>query len=599
MPSLVGFSNPLNQVPGFLIPLFVDHPHNHLLIQNISPTDKILAFSQIDLAIDFNADHAEDTSLGVGDNALWAFAFDENHVLSGPSKQIAISLKARLRKGTFKKLPFLENEVAFFCDDQIRYKRNLSKCFETLHRISPTAATVWRDNVILLPEAKRELSTLTPAMRNPALIGLVRARTIRSVLTVEIPNQLSKADERISLSRTFNLAKALGVEAVHVTQSNIPDMEELNEPIAIVYGLNGIGRMVERKNPNQIRRDTIWSLPWIRGDQLNRVMAKKSPNFTFMILSNNDEQTKAAIALVKRREDTIYVAIFLPPISFGTNRNNSNVFWDNELKQYFDYVFIVGNHSLLEPDSSAPRLAASSRAIKFVRACIDGMIYAAWTTETVNQPKKFKRLFPTDGFCLVGRANREKSDRGPKNVIARCLAGMQNEFLSVRRSRRFVAIGASSIIYSDAMDETSHRVIRLNRDELMRFEHEAERSRDGITTIAFGLEPARITVSSFRSFCFALLESLGWRLVSSREDTDEVTWRLGDVHQSFSFLIKEEFNNDLFEKLIKRQKNVRVLTNFRPFEQMKSRKNSLVTFAHYSSLEYYSNQVSRTQRPVR
>lgn len=596
MPSLIGFSNPLNQVPGFLIPIFIEHPFNHVLIQNISHDDKVTAFSQIDLPIDFNAENAEVSFLSVGDSALWAFAFEKNYILSGPSKQLAISLRNRLRKGLFKRLPFLENEVAFFCDDKVSYKRNLSKCFENLRRISPVAATVWRDNVILLPVAKKELSNLTPAMRNPALLSAVRARTSKSVRRIEVPSQLSGADERIYLPRTFELAKHLELDAVHVTQSQLGAKEDFKEPYAVLHGLNGIGRMVERKSPSHFHQEeTIWSLPWVHGSSLKGIASGKFPTFTFVVLSLDDNQLDRAISLAKRHEDTIYVAIYLPPLSFKNRKGSSNFAFENELKKYFDYVFVIGNHILLEPDSSASRLAASSRAIKFVRACIESLIYAAWTTETVGNPKQFKKLFPTNGFCVVGRANREGSDHGPTNVIDRCFATMQSEQLQLRRSRRFLAVGASSIVYSEAMDEAAFENIRLGKDEIMRFEHEAGRGREAITTVAFGMEPSRMDRRRFPDFCLALLKSLGWSVVDTR-GTEGAECMFSDYRLSFGFLVREDFDNNLFDRLLKRQRRTHVLTNFPPLPKMRTSKNSPVNFAHYSTLESFTNRVARTRK---
>ena len=131
MPLLVGFLNPTPNEAAFLVPLFVRSPSNLLFVQELTPADTIKSFFELDVRIssEYRGDIVE---VQVGDKGIWAFQFRNGNMVHGKSAELARDLLAALKQGDFGTRPFLESEVANFCEAGDAYRRAVLQSFAIL-----------------------------------------------------------------------------------------------------------------------------------------------------------------------------------------------------------------------------------------------------------------------------------------------------------------------------------------------------------------------------------------------------------------------------------------------------------------------------------
>jgi len=132
--------------------------------QNVTPIKRIFPFDSggFDAQLYSDADHYQEvdtyTEVQIGERALWGFRSLTGQIILGPMKELSKTLKIRLANNEYEKFPFIEAQVARFCDSTKAYHRALKKSYTALRSLSELSADIWRDSVIILPEAKKELS---------------------------------------------------------------------------------------------------------------------------------------------------------------------------------------------------------------------------------------------------------------------------------------------------------------------------------------------------------------------------------------------------------------------------------------------------------
>ena len=526
MPALRGFIDLYGGQTSFLVPVFVDRPgSNRILIQQITPTDTVGAFTEFDAEItyDFSGGPFE---VKVGDNAIWAFRFaDTGNIQHGSSNDIIAPLRTALTNGTFDHSPMTKHEVAHFCGGISAFQSSVVGPFRMLHEASPLSAEIWRDVVVLLPVIKRELASRLPNSMHPQILNDIRVTGARGTLIIELPTSVHKAVSENSvigaIPETKQLARMFDLGEVTFSPRAVPSPARHPAPSAplpfgVVQSFNGTGdRVIGRSpsNPSRSRSQVIF--PPGASVRNERALRGLAPPFAFAILNPNSAQVADAKLFATRwKQETIKVAIVVLPTSFGTPRKDTlDVFRLTEVQETFDYTFIIANHVLRKPPGVAPNLTAFSRGVAVVQACIRAFMQLNWTYGA--GAKDIRQRIPGNGLGLVGRFVSQHSLETSAASRA-ALDSMLSENLPLNATKSLVVMG-TALEFDDRQDLFTGRHLRklLPRPvqevrDLLSFQTARRGSWHEVICLAFGIEPRRPNLRQFLAFCRNLVALCGW-----------------------------------------------------------------------------------------
>lgn len=142
----MGYLKPTADPEGFLLPVFRAEGANGLCVQTIGPDGAVSGFSQIFPKGLREAPDHERCAVSQGEPAIWAFA-DQDGI---PSFRSRAALQAQLRpRLAHGRDPFLQLQIARFCDAETELAVAWRAAFGRLEKHSPRSALAWRDMVVL------------------------------------------------------------------------------------------------------------------------------------------------------------------------------------------------------------------------------------------------------------------------------------------------------------------------------------------------------------------------------------------------------------------------------------------------------------------
>ncbi len=558
------------------------------MIQEISRSDTVEAFLEIDVGNDYERS-PEKWTVELGDDALWAFRSTNGKVVAGTNSELIEILAKRLRQDEFRNFPLIENQVAEFCREQRFYRMALTRSFESIGKRSSLMAEIWRDSVVLLPIAKRELALEYQNQPdfdqiNDARLAS-RGKTIELSLPATIYDRIQSNKQSIEFKNTSSIGRAFGLSKVSIARQtssqNKPKSSIDSTPFGIINSLSGIGDLVVRDMP-RTPRGYMLQAPW---STRTRRSTPSSPFVAFTILNADRSKFERSKKIAEQTTDaTVKVAIVTMPISFGTqNGSKIDVTELQKLKPQYDYIFIISNHLLSNPIAIAPRLTASSRAVKYVRACIDGFMQIVWASDEIRTSQEFVRIFPRNGFCLVGRGtdNRDRKT----TALFEAIASTANERLPIHHGKRLALIGPKSITQSRQATDFLDQAVASTTNSVASIE--VTSSKRGVTILGFGIDVAKPSSHRFREFCLELLRIKG--ITISRETEQVALGHLVRHRVAFAFARSERMVEDALEAL-KSFRNAEqcILTSYKPHAALTDYLNGRrITILHYSSLDRF------------
>jgi hypothetical protein len=242
------------------------------------------------------------------------------------------------------------------------------------------------------------------------------------------------------------------------------------------------------------------------------------PLVTFCIMNTANDIIESALKYAKSlTNETVKIAVVTLPITFGTSatgRKPDLLDHLNSLRPLFDYIFIVGNHVLQKPTGTAPRLAASSRAVKYVRACVDGIMQVVWASGAPSTPKEFFAIFPRNGFGLIGRALGTKNTP-PEQILQEAIASALNERLPLHHGKRLLIVGPPSIVDNNHILSFLDKAADATLNETMSIV--STNPRAAVTLLGFGIRPIGQSEHRLREFCLELLHARGFSALRESE----------------------------------------------------------------------------------
>jgi hypothetical protein len=491
MPHLHGYLVVAKDVPSFIIPVLIDRPGSNLpLIQQIDARNRVASFYEVDVGNNYE-DASSKFEINVGDQALWGFRNLSGETIFGELASLKTELTERLFANKFTNFPLIESQIAKFCEVSSSYASALAKSYKMLQSRSKLAAALWRDCSVLLPLARKDLAQTLPKYLRSELDS-VRLVGSGNTIFLEIPRNVhdflgSKATE-LKLTNTLSVGQAFGltdyaVRAAEVRENSSSIRSTFDEPYGELMPFTGIGNLVANNSPSY-SRTRILIPPWIKK---NSRPAATSPLVTFCVINTDLEILNSALRFIAgRAEKTIKIAIVTSPITFGTSRGHKlDPTLLDALRPVFDYIFLIGNHVLQMPTGAAPRLAASSRAVTFVRACVDGIMQMIWASGAPKTRSEFFAIFPRSGFCLVGRALGRK-DTAPKVIMQKAIESALNERLPLHRCGRLAVIGPPSIVDKSHILSFLDKAADITLTETLSVISTSRRA--AVTLLGFGIE---------------------------------------------------------------------------------------------------------------
>jgi len=148
--EMVGYLSPIDDGPGFIVPLFMNRNSNMLMVQEIGDDEAVHNFREVEPR-NFQRLHGNNQFLALGDRALWGFHSGDSRPLimeRDPLRERLLLILDVLDR------PFLKLQVAQFCDDQAEVTAAWRTAFEHLEQRSPRSAQAWRD-VVVIPTQMR------------------------------------------------------------------------------------------------------------------------------------------------------------------------------------------------------------------------------------------------------------------------------------------------------------------------------------------------------------------------------------------------------------------------------------------------------------
>lgn len=601
MPHLVRLLNPTGHRPAFLVPLFAEwRGGNNLLVQAINPDNTIRSFSEFSLNQNclFPTQEAERI---VGQPALWAFQFEDETIAQGSAEEIAASLQESLANESFSQWPWLRGEVANFCNNRPEYLSALKVEYKELRKYSFDGADVWRDAVVILPEVKKEILERAGLqdIRSRQNLDHVSVHGSDDVLKINLPPPLlniMKGPE--SFTKVAEVANTLGLKSIQVRQkeSQLPFQTEAPvAPYGVVFAQGGMGALFAKRGPSAPLKSTP-----IFPEGFNSAIRKddflaKQPLFAFSILRSDADHIQPAINFSERWSNaTINIAIVVRPIGFGTPRKDKlNVFQLKILNDYFDYVFVVGNHILKKPPGVAPGLAASHRAIPFIRCCVNAWLELGTLTE-FQSASIIRRTFSREGFCLLGRSRPRPEEYSFDEAAKRAFDGMLQENLPHRNASSLLLIGPEQPKNIRAQLE---RNFKFESTKIHTIWRRATKKSGDVACLSFGIKPVPSDPERFNNFCMDLIKMLGWEVQSELVASTRSFYATRSGNQNrkreilFSSLIHENrrmYPSQLISE-IRAADNlspVVLITNFRPGPNLVSLVAKQHGFVcHYSQID--------------
>jgi len=170
------------------------------------------------------------------------------------------------------------------------------------------------------------------------------------------------------------------------------------------------------------------------------------------------------------------------------------------------------------PTGAAPRLAASSRAVTYVRACVDGVMQLIWSSGAPRTPREFYAIFPRGGFGLVGRASGSKNTP-PDILLRKALESALNERLALHYGRRLVLVGPDSVINDASVLRFLDDAAVLSLNETLSVV--SSNRRAAVTLLGFGVKVITENEHRHREFCLELLRS---KMFSIIRESDTIVY---------------------------------------------------------------------------
>lgn len=592
MPQLTGFLPITADTPSFLIPIFAQRfKGNELLVQTLDPEGRIKSFQPITIHCDLIA-ITSPQHLEVGESAYWAFRCMNDTIVDGTAATIIPTLDQMLGNGDFQAFPLIETQVARFCGDRLRYYNGLSRSYDDIEERSELTASIWRDAVVLLPAAKTDIGTHlansqsgTLNTQTLKLIDQIRVVGTDEHIDVILPAQLhdSLGKQTVKFERMTPLAASFGVKHTNLIRHDTIRKATQDPPtteviFASVKAFTGIGQLVVRGLPSF--NNTHYVFPaWVKRTETT---AAPTPPICFVILNTNKETMDDASAYARSLPKTMMkIAVVTMPISFGTRSGGrTDVFGLLSLRPAFDYIFSIGNHSLIKPDVIAPRLSASSRAVKFVRACIDGFMNLVGAKGTPKIGRDFYRIFPRTGLCVVGRGLEKNGSQ--TLALREAVASMISEHLPAHFGKRAVVCGPPHLIDAPATLEFLENAAVSTTNETISIPSQTR----GATILVFGIDPIKPTQYRFVEFCLELLQARDFEVHG--RTTSGVTGSIFKGTFAFVFSRSGLIDSQEFHFLIKSKGSRCVLTSLSVNRSAidEARRNG-IEIIHYSSLDKY------------
>jgi hypothetical protein len=610
-------------VPCFLVPLFREHPSNHLLVQRITKSDTIEAFDEFD-----NSDHYEQVndqrlarSASIGDKAIWAFSDSSGKILLGTADEIKTNLEHELSGGELADFPLLRSEVAAFCGALDERRKALVAVYKSLGGPSGLGAAVWLDEVILCPVACSDL--YHQALKNGIDIkvsdlGGVFVRSNGKFAEVYLSATVFKAlrePSSRSLPSANELASAFGLKTKIKIEADYLGMRPLRRqspaapldyPLALFGGRDLSGRSFHQSfispaypkitigpfGPTKVR-DGHEGRPAYCGE--------------FVVFRNSADEINVEFSEQKELTSCNSVGIIVQRVGFGSVRRStvgvaSLVSRPGPAPGRFANLFYIGGHVLQRSLSKAPELDARAHGYRLALSCASAVMALAYSTGA----KSLQHALPWTGRKTISLALRHvlKRDETLGEVLRTLLGLLHHPEVRLEDCSTLFLVVSRSL--SMAKNELTNELLSATqlKDRQIRFlDHPARGENPQISLVAEGIPFRRPTLSTFGQFCRDLLLAIGWQVETKPSERTIVASRNGLMISFTPFLLPgyvaaaaEVAMGDAFAGSIHC-----LLTDFTPNNSAKQVAQAHeCSIIHYSRINewFYSEILNPTSRPA-
>lgn len=237
-----GFYRVIDSYPAPVVPLFRDDTTSSEFAQIISVDGKIEAFCEtghLERSRTLVEGEYSQTDVKVGDPAIYALAYDENHVLVNTAEVVRREIRQYLYENRDSLGPFLGLDLAKFVGDTALIEENAERCRRKLVATAPAVTALWIDGAPLSEELKSKLRNRqidldgsAPPRAGTVRLGLIGPYRIMTGIT-DYCTQAQHAYRADIVRRLLSYAGA----AKRITQSSI-HIEDVVSSLSSYYKVN-------------------------------------------------------------------------------------------------------------------------------------------------------------------------------------------------------------------------------------------------------------------------------------------------------------------------------------------------------------------------
>lgn len=283
---LLGCADTVGKSIGFLIPVFDQQGSNALLVQRVSSAGTIVDFEEVE-NVDAQITYIDPEAVAVGEEAIFAFAFAQDDILTERASAFRAALASRIDDPALAERPLLSVEVAEFLELANRRLDFAKAAFERIREASPRAARGWLDLSILTPDLRKALSRYRPELS---------AAAQRIVATVE-------GDQVVIGGVPSFTADSLGFELPQTATDVLRGLERLYPPPPGGWTVRVLRSQQRRRTaaPEAVvwlaDREDSRAQPFIQDDFAWRVDAYRSDELEEFRLAIEEPKTTGFIVL--------------------------------------------------------------------------------------------------------------------------------------------------------------------------------------------------------------------------------------------------------------------------------------------------------------
>jgi hypothetical protein len=512
MPGLVGFVDPAQDAPGFLLPLFRRDPGSNIdLAQVVDHRDLIQSFVEIAAPGGLFLRSSDSIAVEVGDSALWAFKDDRSRVHVGTATEMAAIASKLLTDERLFEWPLVRLELGSFRDGPRPNPELLQAAFESVRDDSgELAAEVWRDTEVFAPAVRRDIRRHQQNFHSPTateqVVVLYRSRLNIFVDVVSI-QRLEKADW---LETRFVL-EAFGLSQKEIRVRPLGDVIASRRKKVALWKIIGIGGVARHVLQDAFFNGRLYKIKNAPSGSAIRAQGMLSPFLDqieatsqfIAVCQSADGQVETMAGKVEEYPPEAFIRhlVNVRPFNFGSPPpRKTSVDRLPVLARGFDHAWIVAGHRQRQTGNFRNQFSVTNAASRHVRALLKSLIRRGGLVTRITN-EGMSQLPSLNLFGMI----RPRAEWSEQEALRYLLHTMLCEEMLLHTSEQIIVLKPGEL-------RPRMVQVRLGRHKyVVNLVADARTNRSSdLMCWAISAALPKEADEAFRDFCIGLLDGYQW-----------------------------------------------------------------------------------------